>query len=203
MDDFRQEANQYRQRINSLDSQITQTDRDITALEQEKSDLRARVRRQQADVTKHTADKWEHQGKLDNAKKVQREIMELKEHAASTKRNVGQALPELHKLKDILEEFSTLVQEKSLNVSLATTLTERWVGMVPIAGSWARKSLEYRRQKAVVEEVIKTLDKIQADLPKLLPGADSGNRFIEVKPWNDASVEELEVEAPIPEICYR
>jgi DNA repair exonuclease SbcCD ATPase subunit len=201
MDDFQREANSYRQSINSLNTEISQNDQAVATLEREKTRLESLVEQHLSNVSRRRSEHRTYQRKIEEADKVKDEITTLKSHAVSTKKNVIEALPELHKIKQSLEQCSTLIKEQSLDVSTSSTYTERFTASLPVVGPRIKKSQDFKKQKFLLQQASETLDQIHAEVPGLLPSTGDV-KFLDVKPWNHGLVWSGNEGTPIPDVCY-
>jgi len=201
MDDFKNEANSYRQSINSLNTEISQNVQDVATLEREKTSLESLVKQHQSDVSKRRSEHSVYQRKIEQADRVKGEITTLKSHAISTKKNVVQALPELHKIKQSLEQCSTLVKERSLDVSTSSTYMERFTASLPGVGPGIKKSRDFKKQKLLLQQASETLEQIHAEVPGLLP-TTGDVKFLDFKPWKSGVVSVTDVGTQIPDVCY-
>jgi predicted RNase H-like nuclease (RuvC/YqgF family) len=201
MDDFEKEANSYRQSINSLSTEISQNVQAVATLEREKKNLQSLVSQYQSEVSTRRSEHRVFQRKIAQADRVKDEITTLKSHAVSTKKNVVQALPELHKIKQSLEQCSTLVKERSLDVSTSDTFMERFTGSLPGVGTKIKKSRDFKKQKLLLQQTSETLDRIHTEVPSLLPSTGDV-KFLDIKPWNAGVVSVMDVGSPIPDVRY-
>ncbi|KIM96600.1 hypothetical protein OIDMADRAFT_148393 [Oidiodendron maius Zn] len=201
MDDFEKEANSYRQGISSLTTEISQNVRAVATLEHEKTRLQSLVDQYQAEVSKRQSEHHVYQRKIEQADRAKGEIATLKSHAVSTKKNVAQALPELRKIKQSLEQCSILVKERSLDVSTSSTFMERFAANLPVIGTSIKKSGDFNKQKLLLQQASETLDRIRAEVPGLL--TDTGDiKFLTIKPWDSSIVSAADLGTAIPEVCY-
>lgn len=201
MDDFEKEANSYRQGISSLTTEISQNVRAVANLEHEKTRLQSLVNQYQAEVSKRQSEHHVYQRKIEQADRTKGEIATLKSHAMSTKKNVAQALPELHKIKQSLEQCSILVKERSLDVSTSSTFMERFAANLPVVGTRIKKSRDFNKQKLLLQQASETLDQIRAEVPGLL--TDTGDvKFLTIKPWDSSIASVVDLGTAIPEVCY-
>lgn len=201
MAEFERDCNSLRQSISSLNTEISQNVQAVATLEREKTGLQSLIYQHQSDVTKRKSEHRVYQRKIEEADRARNEITTLKNHAASTKQNVVQALPELHKIKQSLEQCTTLVKERTLDVSTSSTFMERWTGSLPGVGTRIKKSREFNKQKLVMQQVSETLYRIHTEVPGLLPSSNEA-KFLDIKPWNSGVVSVVDVGTPIPEVCY-
>lgn len=201
MEDFEKEANSCRQSINSLSTEISQDAQAVASLEREKTELQSLVSKYQSEVTKRRSEQRIYQRNIEQADRVKTEIATLKSHAVSTKKNVVQALPELQQIKQTLEQCSTLVKERSLDVSTSSTVMERFTGSLPIVGTKIKNAREFNRQKLLLQQVSETLEKIHTEVPGLLPSSVNA-KFLDVKPWNSDIISVVDVGMPIPDISF-
>ncbi|KAH8590060.1 hypothetical protein B0O99DRAFT_655118 [Bisporella sp. PMI_857] len=201
MDDFQNEANSYRQSINSLITEISQNVQAVASLEREKTRLQSLVSQYQSEVSKRKSEHQVYQVKIEQADRVKGEITILRSHATSTKKNVTQALPELHKIKQNLEQCSTLVKERSLDVSTSSGLMDRFLPILPVIGVSIKRYQDFNKQKLLMQQALETLDQIHTEVPKLLPSTGDV-KFLDIKPWNSEIVSVIDVGAPIPDVCY-
>jgi len=201
MDDFRKEANVYRHSIGCLNTEISQNDQAVATLESEKTRLEALVNQYLSDVSRRRSEHRIYQHRIEEADKVKDEITTLKDHATSTKKNVVEALPELRKIKQSLEQCSTLVKERSLDVSTSSNYMERFTANLPFVGPGIKKAQEFKKQKLLLQQASETLEQIHAEVPGLLPSTGDV-KFLDVKPWDHVSVWNRDVGTPIPDVCY-
>lgn len=199
MDDFQNDINSYQSSINTLNTTINQNTQDIATLEREKTELAALVRKYKSEISERTSEHRACKQQINEAKLAQGEIRTLKSYAVSTKANVTEALPNLHNIKSSLEQCSTLVKERSLEVTVSSTTTERWTRTVPIIGGSVKKSKDFKRQQ-IMTQVSDVLNKIHNEIPLLLPS--NSTKFLDIKPWDHGSVSVRSVSEPMPDLCY-
>ncbi|KID82915.1 hypothetical protein MGU_09751 [Metarhizium guizhouense ARSEF 977] len=201
MDDFEKEARSYRQSINSLSTEISENAKAVTALESEKETLQSLSCQYQSTVSKRRSERQAHRGEIERADRVKGDITTLKDHAASMKQNILQALSELHIIKHSLEKCSTSVNEQSIDVSYSSTLMERFTealwGVVPMA----QRTRDFNNQRRLLHQALETLDRIHGEVPKLLPRM-GGIMFLNMEPWDSSTGPNMGIKTPIPSICY-
>jgi chromosome segregation ATPase len=200
MDDFKTERNACQAAVSTLNTEITQITQAVSKLEQEKAELQRLVRKYQSNVSSRRSTHLIHRQQISEADRAKGEIAALKSHAASTKANVLEAVPELHNIKMNLDQCSTLVKEKSLDVSTSSDFVERWADWTPVFGESIRRSREFRRQRQLIEQVSETLERIHTEVPQLLQS--SQRKFLNIQPW-DAEEVNLYRGDPIPEVSLR
>jgi len=201
MEDFEKEANSCRQSINSLNTEINQDAQAVASLEREKTGLQSLVSKYQSEVTKRRSEQRMYQRNIEQADRVKTEITTLKSYAVSTKKNVAQALPELQQIKQTLEQCSTLVKERSLDISTSSTFIERFTGSLPVVGRNIKNAREFNKQKLLLQQVSETLEKIHTEVPGLLQSS-VGTKLLDVKPWDSDIISVVDVGKPIPSISY-
>jgi len=201
MEDFEKEANSCRQSINSLNTEINQDAQAVASLEREKTGLQSLVSKYQSEVTKRRSEQRIYQRNIEQADRVKTEITTLKSYAVSTKKNVAQALPELQQIKQTLEQCSTFVKEKSLDISTSSTFIERFIGSLPVVGRNIKNARAFNKQKLLLQQVSETLEKIHTEVPRLLQSSVD-TKFLDVKPWNSDIISVVDVGTPIPSISY-
>ena len=191
--DLKDDANALRSRVSALNNEISQGQQAIASLEQDKRDLQSLVEKYQGEISTRKSRHQSYQEQISEAKRVQTEIATLKGVAESTASNVKDANRELQIIKHSLDECSSLVQAKSIDLSTTAGPLDRITGMIipRSVSSSMRRAREVKKQSDVVQQVFEALKKIDEEIPLLLPGEGSTYLAIAPKDAIQASVAEV------------
>lgn len=196
--DLKDEIDTLRFRVSTLNSDISQGQQAIASLEKEKRDLQALVSQYQNDISTRKSKHQDYQKQISEANRVQGEIVTLRGVAESTTSNIKDVNCELQNIKECLDEFSSLIQAKSIDVSTSEAPVDRIAGVIGIrsVSTKIRRAKEFKKQKEVMQQVSETLEKVNREVPQLLSSQET--TFLDIKPWNATAVPTLEINDEIP-----
>ncbi|KAF4436530.1 hypothetical protein FACUT_6388 [Fusarium acutatum] len=196
--DLKDEIVALQSRVSTLNREISQDQQVISNLEIEQRNLQNLVSQYQRDISSRRSAHHLYQKQIAEANRVENEITTLKGVAEATNSNINEVNSELQDAKECLDECSSLLQAKSVDLSTSATSVDWIIGAV---GRCTRKfrAKEFERQITLMQQVAEVLDKIEQEGQLLLSSQDMA--FLDTKPWD---VKRLIVEGneTIPELIY-
>jgi chromosome segregation ATPase len=200
--DLGDEANALRSSVSTLNSEISQGEQGVASLEQEKRDLQALVLQYKGEISARESKHLGFQKQISEANRVHDEIATLKDVADFTTSSVKDANRELQRIKQRLDECSSLIQAKSIDVSTSAGAVERIAGLIgpQFVSTNIRRMREFRKQKEAMQQVSETLEKIYREVPLLLPSQEM--KFLDIKPRDATVAPVVKVGDEIPDVCY-
>ncbi|KAF5692859.1 hypothetical protein FDENT_2499 [Fusarium denticulatum] len=196
--DLKDEIVALQSRVATLNREISQDQQAISNLEIEQRNLQNLVSQYQRDISSRRSTHHLYQKQIAEANQVGNDIIALKGVAEATISNINDVNSELQDVKECLDECSSLLQAKSVDLSTSATSVDWVIGVV---GRCTRKFRvkEFERQITLMQQVAEVLDKIEQEGQLLLSSQDMA--FLDTKPWDAKSliVEENET---IPALLY-
>ncbi|KAL5598153.1 hypothetical protein FOBRF1_011946 [Fusarium oxysporum] len=197
--DLKDEIVALQSKVSSLNSEISQDQQAISNLEREQRNLQDLVSQYQRDISSRRSTHQLYQKQISEANRVENDITTLKGVAEATISNINDANSQLQDVKECLDECSSLLQAKSVDLSTSTSSVDWIIGAV---GRCTRtfRAKEFERQQMLMQQVSEVLEKIEKDGQLLLSSQDMA--FLDIKPWEAATGLIVEDKERIPELCY-
>lgn len=191
--DLIDEANNERTRVSAIQTEISGVESDLRNLEQQENGLQISVRNLKSQVKSQESNQRQYQSKLREAKGAQGEISVLEVRASTLANDINSKRRNVRNVKEYLENCSTMLKEKSVEVNSQSTAIE-W-----LHGRTYRRKQAFNRQKALMAKVTDELAKIQVELPMLL--YDEGLNLLGYEPGETAQHAVIEIGPSIPDLC--
>ncbi|KAF5651366.1 uncharacterized protein FTJAE_113 [Fusarium tjaetaba] len=194
--DLKDEIVALQSRVSTLNREISQDQQVISNLEMEQRNLQNLVSQYQRDISSRRSTHQLYQKQITEANKVENDITALKGVAEATISNINDVNSELQDVKECLDECSSLLQAKSVDLSTSATSVDWVIGVV---GRCTRKFRvkEFERQITLMEQVAEVLDKIEQEGQLLLSSQDMA--FLDTMAW-DVKRPIVEESETIPEL---
>lgn len=197
--DLKDEIVALQSKVSNLNSEISQDQQAISNLEREQRNLQDLVSQYQRDISSRRSTHQLYQKQISEANRVEIDITTLKGVAEATISNINDVNSQLQDVKECLDECSSLLQAKSVDLSTSTSSVDWIIGAVSrCTGTFRAK--EFERQKMLMQQVSEVLEKIEKDGQLLLSSQDMA--FLDIKPWEAATGLIVEDKERIPELCY-
>ncbi|KAF5592202.1 uncharacterized protein FSUBG_10243 [Fusarium subglutinans] len=197
--DLKDEIVALQSRVSALNREISQDQQVISNLEIEQRSLQGLVSQYQRDISSRRSTHQLYQKQIAEANRVENDITALKGVAEATISNINDVNCELQEVKECLDECSSLLQAKSVDLSTSATSVDWIIGAV---GRCTRKfrAKEFERQITLMQQVAEVLDKVEQEGQLLLSSQDMP--FLDTKPWGDVKGLIMEENEAIPELTY-
>ncbi|CCT70870.1 uncharacterized protein FFB20_11066 [Fusarium fujikuroi] len=197
--DLKDEIVALRSRVSTLNGEISQDQQVISSLETEQRNLQNLVSQYQRDISSRRSTHQLYQKQISEANRVENDITTLKGVAEATISNINDVNSELQDVKECLDECSSLLQAKSVDLSTSATSIDWIIGAV---GRCTRKfrAKEFERQITLMQQVAEVLEKIEQEGQLLLSSQNMA--FLDAKPWDDVKNPIVEEHETIPELIY-
>ncbi|KAG9498401.1 hypothetical protein J7337_009206 [Fusarium musae] len=194
--DLKDEIVALQSRVSALNREISQDQQVISNLEIEQRNLQSLVSQYQRDISSRRSTHQLYQKQITEANRVENDITALKGVAEATIANINEVNSELQDVKECLDECSSLLQAKSVDLSTSATSVDWVIGVV---GRCTRKFRvkEFERQITLMEQVAEVLDKIEQEGQLLLSSQDMA--FLDTMAW-DVKRPIVEESETIPEL---
>ncbi|KAF5599971.1 hypothetical protein FPANT_2874 [Fusarium pseudoanthophilum] len=194
--DLKDEIVALQSRVSTLNREISQDQQVISNLEIEQRNLQNLVSQYQRDISSRRSTHQLYQKQITEANRVENDITALKGVAEATISNINDVNSELQDVKECLDECSSLLQAKSVDLSTSATSVDWVIGVV---GRCTRKFRvkEFERQITLMEQVAEVLDKIEQEGQLLLSSQDMA--FLDTVAW-DVKRPIVEESETIPEL---
>lgn len=194
--DLKDEIVALQSRVSALNREISQDQQVISNLEIEQRNLQSLVSQYQRDISSRRSTHQLYQKQITEANRVENDITALKGVAEATIANINEVNSELQDVKECLDECSSLLQAKSVDLSTSATSVDWVIGVV---GRYTRKFRvkEFERQITLMEQVAEVLDKIEQEGQLLLSSQDMA--FLDTMAW-DVKRPIVEESETIPEL---
>lgn len=182
-----------------MNGEISQDQQVISSLETEQRNLQNLVSQYQRDISSRRSTHQLYQKQISEANRVENDIKTLKGVAEATISNINDVNSELQDVKECLDECSSLLQAKSVDLSTSATSIDWIIGAV---GRCTRKfrAKEFERQITLMQQVAEVLEKIEQEGQLLLSSQNMA--FLDAKPWDDVKTPIVEEHETIPELIY-
>ena len=197
--DLKDEIVALQSKVSNLNSEISQDQQAISNLEREQHNLQDLVSQYQRDISSRRSAHQLYQKQISEANRVENDITTLKGVAEATISNINDVNSQLQDVKECLDECSSLLQAKSVDLSTSTSSVDWIIGAVSRCTRTFRAK-EFERQKMLMQQVSEVLEKIEKDGQLLLSSQDMA--FLDIKPWEAATGLIVEDKERIPELCY-
>ncbi|EXM26222.1 hypothetical protein RAB80_012662 [Fusarium oxysporum f. sp. vasinfectum] len=197
--DLKDEIVALQSKVSNLNSEISQDQQAISNLEREQRNLQDLVSQYQRDISSRRSTHQLYQKQISEANRVENDITTLKGVAEATISNINDVNSQLQDVKECLNECSSLLQAKSVDLSTSTSSVDWIIGAVSRCTRTFRAK-EFERQKMLMQQVSEVLEKIEMDGQLLLSSQDMA--FLDIKPWEAATGLIVEDKERIPELCY-
>ena len=197
--DLKDEIVALQSKVSNLNSEISQDQQAISNLEREQRNLQDLVSQYQRDISSRRSTHQLYQKQISEANRVENDITTLKGVAEATISNINDVNSQLQDVKECLDECSSLLQAKSVDLSTSTSSVDWIIGAVSRCTRTFRAK-EFERQKMLMQQVSEVLEKIEMDGQLLLSSQDMA--FLDIKPWEAATGLIVEDKERIPELCY-
>ncbi|KAF4496828.1 hypothetical protein FAGAP_6983 [Fusarium agapanthi] len=196
--DLKDEIVALQSRVSALNREITQDQQVISNLEIEQRNLQGLVSQYQRDISSRRSTHQLYQKQIAEANRVENDITALKGVAEATISNINDVNSELQDVKECLDECSSLLQAKSVDLSTSATSVDWAIGAV---GRCTKKfrARELEKQITLMKQVAGVLDKIEQEGQLLLSNQDMA--FLDTMPW-DVKRPIVEENETIPELIY-
>ncbi|KAL7762936.1 hypothetical protein ACKLNR_006294 [Fusarium oxysporum f. sp. zingiberi] len=197
--DLKDEIVALQSKVSNLNSEISQDQQAISNLKREQRNLQDLASQYQRDISSRRSTHQLYQKQISEANRVENDITTLKGVAEATISNINDVNSQLQDVKECLDECSSLLQAKSVDLSTSTSSVDWIIGTV---GRCTRtfRAKEFERQKMLMQQVSEVLEKIEKDGQLLLSSQDMA--FLDIKPWEAATGLIVEDKERIPELCY-
>ncbi|KAF5539215.1 hypothetical protein FNAPI_10886 [Fusarium napiforme] len=194
--DLKDEIVALQSRVSTLNREISQDQQVISNLEIDQRNLQNLVSQYQRDISSRRSTHQLYQKQITEANRVENDITALKGVAEATIANINDVNSELQDVKECLDECSSLLQAKSVDLSTSATSVDWVIGVV---GRCTRKFRvkEFERQITLMEQVAEVLDKIEQEGQLLLSSQDMA--FLDTMAW-DVKRPIVEESETIPEL---
>ncbi|KAF5983242.1 hypothetical protein FCOIX_3329 [Fusarium coicis] len=194
--DLKDEIVALESRVSTLNREISQDQQVISSLEMEQRNLQNLVSQYQLDISSRRSTHQLYQKQITEANRVENDITALKGVAEATIANINEVNSELQDVKECLDECSSLLQAKSVDLSTSATSVDCVIGVV---GRCTRKFRvkEFERQITLMQQVAEVLDKIEQEGQLLLSSQDMS--FLDTMAW-DIKRPIVEESETIPEL---
>ncbi|KAK6350255.1 hypothetical protein TWF696_006490 [Orbilia brochopaga] len=164
--------------IHQLESDIAQVDRDISALEQQKRELQRLLERHRSEVAFQRQKQQEYTDQIQEAGRIEGEILELDTHASAAVSTAVELKRELQQIKQYLDECVALVKAHSLKVQTDANAIEQATGSIVL-----RKRNDPETWKGLLQRVSGTLDRLREEILVPLP-ANGQTKLLDPSLWN-------------------
>ncbi|KAF4950799.1 hypothetical protein FGADI_7932, partial [Fusarium gaditjirri] len=171
-------------RVSTLNTEISQDQQAIANLEREQRNLQDLVSHYQRDISSRRSAHQLYQKQISEASKVENEITTLKGVAEATITSINDVNSELQDIKQCLDECSSLLQAKSVDISTSASSVDWIIGAVGRRTKiW--RAREFERQKMLMLQVSEALEKVEKEGQLLLSNQDMA--FLDIEPWEAAT----------------
>ncbi|KAG7411318.1 hypothetical protein Forpe1208_v009787 [Fusarium oxysporum f. sp. rapae] len=197
--DLKDEIVALQSKVSTLNSEISQDQQAISNLEREQRNLQDLVSQYQRDISSRRSTHQLYQKQISEASRIENDITTLKGVAEATISNINDVNSELQDVKECLDECSSLLQAKSVDLSTSASSVDWIIGAV----GWCTRTFrarEFERQKMLMQQVSEVLEKIEKDGQLLLSSQDMA--FLDIEPWDAVKGLIAEENEIIPELSY-
>ncbi|KAL9565714.1 hypothetical protein ACKAV7_009896 [Fusarium commune] len=197
--DLKDEIVALQSKVSTLNSEISQDQQAISNLEREQRNLQDLVSQYQRDISSRRSTHQLYQKQISEASRIENDITTLKGVAEATISNINDVNSELQDVKECLDECSSLLQAKSVDLSTSASSVDWIIGAV----GWCTRTFrarEFERQKMLMQQVSEVLEKIEKDGQLLLSSQDMA--FLDIEPWDAVKGLTAEENEIIPELSY-
>jgi len=203
MKDFEREAESLRSTVEDLNAEIEENREETARVEQERKEAEERVSSCRWDLMFANSRHRRCMAQAEKARWLEDEIDQLKAHADSTRNMVSQTTPGLTRAKHDLVARGRDIKAMASEISSTAEAAERSAQRVtPGTGpeSKRRQLRNFDRQKKLLAEAQTKLERIDAELPALLPGRDLP--FLLASAWAEIHLDAADPCEPFPEVRY-
>ncbi|KAI7770219.1 hypothetical protein LZL87_002590 [Fusarium oxysporum] len=197
--DLKDEIVALQSKVSTLNCEISQDQQAISNLEREQRNLQDLVSQYQRDISSRRSTHQLYQKQISEASRIENDIRTLKGVAEATISNINDVNSELQDVKECLDECSSLLQAKSVDLSTSASSVDWIIGAV----GWCTRTFrarEFERQKMLMQQVSEVLEKIEKDGQLLLSSQDMA--FLDIEPWDAVKGLTAEENEIIPELSY-
>lgn len=185
--------------MSTLNREISQDQQVISNLEIEQRNLRNLVSQHQSDISSRRSAHQLYQKQISEASRVENDIATLKGVAEATISNINGINSELQDVKECLDECSSLLQAKSVDLSTSATSVDWVIGAVGRCTKRFREK-EFERQRTLMQQATEVLQKIEQEGQLLLSSQNMA--LLDARPWDDVKSPIVEEHETIPELIY-
>jgi len=193
-------VSQYRDNLREIQSQIRDAENTISGYDEAIATMKSTQKTLEEmvkilqDTIKSRQDLHDlYQTEVKKAESIQTDIRVLEGSAYSLKSNFQEAKRELDDSKDVLDGYTSQLQNVSATIQAASSRPG-----YRLVGNNGR--LYFRKQKRLISDACTALQNIHSKVPCLLNGQET--KFLTRESWVDEEVS-LGWEAPIPAASYR
>lgn len=197
--DLKDEIVALQSRVSTLNGEISQDQQVISSLETEQRNLQNLVSQYQRDISSRRTAHQLYQKQISEANRVENDITTLKGVAEATISNINGINSELQDVKECLDECSSILQAKSVDLSTSATSVDWVIGAVGRCTKRFRAK-EFERQRTLMQQVAEVLQKIEQEGLLLL--SSQSMALLDTKPWDDVKNPIVEEHETIPELIY-